>query len=229
MGRVREHNEDCLYVDRWIAQASGSHMARHYSIGANSLTLAVIDGMGGYAGGSLASVTVALSLAAGESADLADRVSATNRAVVERGKQTIGHNEMGATVAGVVFAGGVATVFNVGDSRVYRYVSGFLGQLSVDDLVPDPTGVRKGLVSQSLGGPIERAIDPHELSVPLEDGQVFLLCSDGLHDCVENAGIAPLLELQPPEAAAALVQAALDAGAPDNVSVIVARVSGASE
>jgi serine/threonine protein phosphatase PrpC len=60
---------------------------------------------------------------------------------------------MGATIAGVILHGGEATIFNVGNSRVYRSADGFIGQLSIDDLVPDSAGVRKGLISRRSGDP----------------------------------------------------------------------------
>jgi protein phosphatase len=55
---------------------------------------------------------------------------------------------------------------------------------------------------------------------------VFLFCSDGLHDCVAADDITAIVTLGPDAAAVRLIQAALDAGGPDNVSVIVARVDG---
>jgi len=224
VGQVRENNEDCLYVDRWVAQTSGSFLESAFGLGEEPLALAVVDGMGGYTGGAVASITAALALGSQPLEDLGEALSELSRQVADHGRSMAGHGAMGATIAGVVLTAGEARIFNVGDSRVFRLVDGYLGQVSVDDLVPDPTGVRKGFVSQSLGGPTERRLDPHEMAVPIEPGAVFLLCSDGLHDCVGRDEIASALEREPSAAVTELVTLALDAGAPDNVSVIVARV-----
>jgi PPM family protein phosphatase len=62
----------------------------------------------------------------------------------------------------------------------------------------------------------------------LADGDTLLVCSDGLHGCVEDAQISATLSAEPPSRACdRLVQLALAAGAPDNVSCLVARVNGA--
>lgn len=224
VGGVRTVNEDCLFVDNWIAQASGTSLEITFDLQQRPVTLAVIDGMGGYVGGAIASTTAALGLGTQDLGDLPVAMGQISRDVLDRGHAMAGHADMGATLAGVRFQGAQVRIFNVGDSRVYRAIDGYLGQVSVDDLVPDPSGVRKGLISQSLGGPIERAVDPHELTEPIEPGTAYLLCSDGLHDCIKHDQIAAALDLEPRAACADLVRQALAAGAPDNVSVIVAKV-----
>lgn len=225
VGDVRTVNEDCLFVDSWIAQASGTALEISFDLRQRPITLAVIDGMGGYVGGAVASCTAALALGTQDLSDIPVAMGQISRDVLDRGRAMAGHADMGATVAGIRFEDAQVRIFNVGDSRVYRSIDGYLGQVSVDDLVPDPSGVRKGLISQSLGGPIERAVDPHEMTEPIEPGTTYLLCSDGLHDCVEHEQIAAALALEPQAACAELVRQALANGAPDNVSVIVAKVT----
>jgi PPM family protein phosphatase len=226
VGRVRAHNEDCLYVNGWIAQASGSELSSSYPLDGSPVTLAVIDGMGGHVGGALASATAGLALADERLDDLAIALENVSRAVMKRGQEVSGHADMGATIAGLVLDADEIVAFNLGDSRIYRYAAGYLSEVSVDDLAPDPSGMRKGLISQALGkGTSQHTIDPHTLRITLKEGGTFLLCSDGLHDCVAAEAIGANLELPPDVAAPALIKAALDAGAPDNVSVVVARVS----
>lgn len=227
-GKGRTDNEDCLYVDGWLAQAPDSRLHRTFETSGRQLILAVIDGMGGHTGGAVASVTAGLALTALRSDDLAGSLGVASRAVLDRGQLMPAYADMGATVAGVLIRDDTVVVFNAGDSRVYRMIGGFLGQLSIDDLVPDPTGTRKGLISQALGGATARALDPHEAAYPLESGTALLLCSDGLHDYVERPVIAEALGLPAEQAVSALIDATLAANAPDNVSVIVAKVNDGS-
>jgi serine/threonine protein phosphatase PrpC len=224
-GRVREVNEDCVYVDGWISQGPNVWLSTTLSLGESGTTVAVIDGMGGHAGGALASATAGLALASqSPDAEIGITLMAVSDAVSARGREIRGLADMGATIAGLTFRTGTVRIFNLGDSRVYRFVNGFLGQQTVDDLLPDPTGRRKGLIGQSLGGQTSSAVDPHALDLQLEDQMCFLVCSDGLHDFVSSEDMAACLRLPPADAVPALLVAALDAGAPDNVSVIVARV-----
>jgi serine/threonine protein phosphatase PrpC len=127
---------------------------------------------------------------------------------------------MGTTVAGLHIGDGSAVAFNVGDSRVYRLTAGRLAQISVDDRSPG------GELTGSLGGALRFAdVDPHVVKLPLEAGDVWLLCSDGLSDLVEPEEIAAALDGGTGAAAAQLLELALTAGGHDNVSVIVARVA----
>lgn len=121
---------------------------------------------------------------------------------------------MGTTVAGVVFSGREALVFNVGDSRAYSIQPGGLVQLSRDDTL---FGRRVGsrmhshALTQSLGGTTKpQSLQPHIKRMPLEENEALLLCSDGLTDLLEEDEIIGILIRHPGNPAEQLIAAALD-------------------
>jgi len=233
LGVVRAENQDCLLCHGWITGDSGAQYVEEVDLVPRvpAVGYAVVDGMGGHAGGAEAAATAAIMLARilPRAVDEAATTEALERAsrMVSRVGIGLGMPDMGAAVAGIVIDHASTRIFNVGDCRVYREVGGYLGQVSVDDRVRHPVYPQRTYVSQSLGGRDERTLDPHYLELPHQDGPVtYLVCSDGLHDAVDPDGIrTSLTEANSPSAAvAALIARALEAGAPDNVSVIVLMV-----
>jgi PPM family protein phosphatase len=156
-----------------------------------------------------------------------------NRQVWRRSEEAIEYLGMGTTITAVLFDNGSAAIVNIGDSRVYLWRAATLEQLSVDDTVggPGPTGafsmemVRQPMLRSVLtraAGSQENA-DVHLKECKLEAGDVLLLSSDGLHGIVPDDRIGSILAAAESvnAAAAALIAAARDAGAPDNVSAVV--------
>src|SRR5580704_3655251 len=206
----------------------------------------VADGMGAHAAGELAS-----KLAAGGIPHtyhkLLDQVppEALRQAIIEsnahihgRGEANAEFHGMGTTTSVLVLLPQGAIVAHVGDSRVYRFRRGRLEQLTFDhSLVWEmmatgrlPAGdvanfIPKNIITRSLGPHPEVKVDlegPH----PIEQGDVFLLCSDGLSGQVKDEQIAAVLgSMSPTEAARALVDLANLHGGPDNVTVVVVRVA----
>jgi len=226
-GLVRSNNEDALFV--------GSRL------------LVVADGMGGLPAGELASEILIGALAAvDEKPDtgepLQDLIAAL-RTANERIEAAVADDDardgMGTTVTALLMAGDRVAALNVGDSRCYLVRAGELTQLTRDDtyvqalvdqgvLTPDDARrhPQRALVTQAVqGGPFR----PAGRMIPVEVGDRFLLCSDGLSDYVEDAVIADTLRGNPDRktCAAELVNRTLEAGAPDNVTVIVADVDEA--
>jgi len=224
-GLVREANEDAVGIDGWVltGQEAGP-LSLVLAPRPEGVTVAVADGMGGHRGGAEASRhALAVLLAMG--ADLREALWAAAEALRARSGEDPALRGMGTTVVGLrVLPDGNATVFNVGDSRAYRLVEGYLGQLSIDDRPAPATPENRGVVTQSLGGDRVVALDPHLHEVRLVPGDRLLLCSDGLHDMVPDDAIAECLRLPALEAAAALLTAALEAGGQDNVSLAVVDV-----
>lgn len=205
---------------------------------------AVADGMGGHAAGQMAAAITLehLSVLVGRSdldrADVLDAIAEANAAILREGAANQAVSGMGTTVSGVCLAsiGGSPhwLIFNVGDSRVYRFSDGALSQVTVDhseveELVAAGQITReqarvhplRNVVTRSLGTDPAPACDLWVL--PAEDGDRFLVCSDGLTGELEVADIAATLAEQgnPQQAADELVAKALASGARDNVSVIV--------
>ena len=204
--------------------------------------------MGGHAAGDVASDMVIEALRQLASADvlstreLTQVIQSANDQIVARGFQQAPTIGMGTTVTGVALVSGDETplwaVFNVGDSRVYRFSDGRLTQVTVDHsevqelidagrLTPDQarTDPRRNIVTRALGTVPAPPVDLW--IVPPEPGDRFLVCSDGLTEELTDPQIEKILAevATPREAAAALVEEALRAGGRDNVTVVVVAAS----
>ncbi len=208
----------------------------------------VADGMGGHAAGDIASRLAVESLRELDAADLTPaRVNAAvaraNAVVVGHGRQHPQARGLGTTVTGLaeVRVGGVAhwAVFNVGDSRVYRYADGRLQRTTVDHSEVEEL-VARGLIAddEARDHPARHVITRSVGMIPAPrvdvwvlpqiPGERFLLCSDGLSSELTDDEIADLLagHTDPREAASALVEAVLATPARDNVTVVVVDVLG---
>jgi protein phosphatase len=228
-GRQRSNNQD-------------SYGEGHAPSGARWIMVA--DGMGGHAGGAVASrvavETVSSVVASSQDTpDVALRsaLEAANRVVHDEAQANAQLAGMGTTGVAVLFsADGMAFVANVGDSRAYRMRGGALEQITLDhSLVAElqRRGVlteeealvhpRRNEVLRSLGVEPEVIVDLHELD--LAPGDLFLLCSDGLSGVVRDAEIADVMHREAPaQAVRTLVDFANSRGGPDNVTVQIARI-----
>ena len=160
-------------------------------------------------------------------------VRLANRQVWRRAEESLECSGMGTTIAVVLVSGSTATIANAGDSRIYRFRNGELAQLSVDDTMAgamlkqnlvSPELIRKhplrNMLTQAAGQKEE--LDVHLVEEELSAGDILLLTSDGLHGVVEDKAIAEILGsgISVQAMAETLLKAALDAGAPDNVSIV---------
>jgi protein phosphatase len=227
VGRVRSLNEDSLLAVPGL--------------------FVVADGMGGHAAGEVASQLAVAEFArlaergpvAAE--DLIDTVLRTNDHILAAGSEHGEQFGMGTTLTGIGVVGGEhgeqLAVFNVGDSRVYRFAGGQLSQLTVDhsavqelvdagQLTAQAARVhpRRNVVTRSLGSNPGPAPDVWLLRPTV--GDRFLVCSDGLTGELEDAEIARLLAASddPQATAEELVRCANAAGGHDNVTTVVMDV-----
>ena len=202
VGHVRSRNEDALLArpERGV--------------------LAVADGLGGHPAGDVASLTAltsvdesGLTVDASED-DLRATAAAAHQAVLDAAAAEPGRTGMGTTLVLATVSDHSATVLHVGDSRAYQLSSdGGLSALTEDH------GMH-GYLTQALG--LDRAVAPDVTRVDCPPGSRLLLCSDGLTNMVDDADLAGLLGRgSAQEACDALVEAALDAGGIDNVTVVV--------
>ena len=138
-GRVRSENQDTALVPGFCSTGlTGSPVTFHGPPDGAAAVYAVIDGMGGHSGGRTASQSAAFYLAdcaarAAEELDVTAMLNGVNRLLyeqMERDQRLLG---MGATIAGVAFGPRQATVFNVGDARVYSCGDGYTMLLTTDD------------------------------------------------------------------------------------------------
>lgn len=227
VGAVRERNEDAVLAVPPL--------------------FAVADGMGGHAAGDVASrlALTRLSTACGRPGvrpeDLLAAIDAANDAIMAFAEQHLEALGMGTTLSGICL-GDVAgsahwLVFNVGDSRVYRLANGVLAQVTTDHsevqelltegrITAEEARVHplRNVVTRSLG--TRPAPVPDVWVLPMQPGETFLVCSDGLPLEVSDEEIAGVLGrgLAPQQAADALVAMAVQAGGRDNVSAVVVAV-----
>ena len=226
VGRVRDHNEDSLL------DAPG--------------VWAVADGLGGHAAGEVASriaVEVLGTLTDREVAgpdEVTAAVAEANERILAAQDDHPGRRGMGTTVTGLALTSGEEprwVVFNVGDSRVYRVGTGGLEQLTrdhsevrelVDAGLLDPADVAthpmRHVITRSLGATPD--VVPDTWVRPVEPGEWFVLCSDGVTNELADDELARVVRAaaEPGEAARALVDAAVRAGGHDNATVVVVAV-----
>ncbi len=226
VGRVRQHNEDAML--------------------ASPPLFAVADGMGGHAGGEIAStltVETLAALAAHENltrTDVLDAVRAADATIArEATDETTG---MGTTLCGLAVTSSSGAdrlvVFNVGDSRAYRLRTGTLVQLTQDHSVVQELIDRgeisteeaerhpdRNVITRSLGAGHLLDIDWWTLEPAV--GDRYLLASDGLTKELEAPLIARILTdaVTPDEGARLLVDEALASGGRDNITVVVVEVT----
>lgn len=224
-GRVRDHNEDAVWPE-------GSGTAD------GSLIVAVADGMGGAAGGEVAS-GVGLRTALGVGGNPMIRVQAANLAILDTAREQPRLTGMGTTMTLARLADGRYEIAHVGDSRAYLLRAGKLTQLTRDhsfvaDMVAEGRLTPEEAERHPYRSVLTRVvgIDPDlvvdRVTGELEAGDVLLLCSDGLSGMVPDAEVAAFLQAAPDPKGAAdrLTAAANEAGGVDNVSVVVVKVSG---
>jgi serine/threonine protein phosphatase PrpC len=223
-GVVRSGNEDSALIPGFCSTGLSAEPMTFRS-GANPALYAVIDGMGGHAGGRQASRSVAFYLAEHPASDVASLLDGANRMLYDEMKRNPELTGMGATIAGVALTDAQVTAFNVGDARAYQYADGYLMLLTTDDR-SSPTSHS---VTQSLGGADRlTAITPHLVALePLRSHDRLLICSDGLTEVVAFDEIsAAISEPDPARSASLLLQKALEGGAPDNVTFILIESQG---
>lgn len=227
-GLRRQRNEDYHGLnDSVVSLGDGEVTEVSRSLGAPVIAV-IADGLGGHPCGDVASlVAVDAFLADGPttSASMAGAVHAANRAVVAAMPQPGGARGMGTTIAAIVITSDEVVVVNVGDSPVFTFNGRRLVKISTDD-VPDGEE-QSGFVTQTVGGGyVQLPLDPHVTTVSVDGHVRVLLCTDGLSNFVSEASITAALRQERPRIAAdALIAMALAAGAPDNVTVIIADVS----
>lgn len=132
---------------------------------------------------------------------------------------------MGTTAAMLVFAKKEIVLCNIGDSKIFRFCDGMLEQISKDHVAVSAFGVKPPL-SQNLGiPPNELIIEPYFAKGVYNDGNVYLICSDGLTDMVSFTEITEVLVSEPIEKAATLLlDKALANGGKDNITIILCEI-----
>ena len=223
-GRKRRHNEDAYVCEPPL--------------------FAIADGMGGARAGEVASSLAAAAVQAGEAnGDGKDRVAAliqaANRSVYERSSQDAEVAGMGTTMTVALVEDAGVTFGHVGDSRAYVLRDGSLeqltddhslvaelvrgGKLSAEEAEHHP---QRSVITRALG--TDPDVDVDTFTVDPREGDVFVLCSDGLTDMVGDDEIGEVLSAQRERldvAAEELVRRANKAGGQDNITVIAFEIT----
>ena len=229
IGRVRASNQDSGYA--------GTHL------------FLVADGMGGHAGGDVASslATQAVTAVADErfeSIEIAQQrlVESVKNCAAELIEAVREHPDlagMGTTVSALLRHNRQVVIAHIGDSRVYRLRGGVLEQITTDHtfvqklvetgrITPEEALVhpRRNVLMRVLGD-VAGSVDVDTAVLDTEPGDRWMLCSDGLCGYVTENAIANVLKSEPDasKAASKLINLALERGAPDNVTVVIAGVN----
>ncbi len=235
VGRKRSNNQDSAAV---IAATSPAEYRNH------GWMLVVADGMGAHLGGEEASRIAATRVPELYSeygpqrsppVVLRKSMQQANREIHRQGERDPAYRGMGTTCSVLVLLPRGALIGHVGDSRIYRIRNGQIQQLSRDHSLAweiaaaagpnndeGSAAVPKNIITRSMGPHDDVEVDL-EGPFPIELGDQFVLCSDGLSGSLRDEEIALFTaELPAEEATAALVGLALIRGAPDNTTVLVA-------
>jgi protein phosphatase len=226
-GKVRQNNEDALLVGD----------------GDDETLFVVADGVGGFEAGEVASsIAVDVLRNLGPDDPFEGAIEEANRRILAAGRGDDRLSGMSTTVVAARFGGTrrepLVEIAHVGDSRAYLFRGGELRPVTEDhslvaelvrsgDLTRDQAfeHPQKNLITRALGTEVGIEVDTTVL--PVEVGDRFVLCSDGLTDMVREEGMEKILARHPedPEAAAReLLSVALDAGGNDNITVVVVDV-----
>jgi PPM family protein phosphatase len=223
VGRQRHTNEDRFYESAPV--------------------FAVADGMGGARSGEVASQIAVDEFSQQDVADgspedrLAAIAHAANRKIYELAQSDESHAGMGTTLTAAMVGDNEISLGHVGDSRAYRFREDKLerltqdhslveelmrmGRLSPEDAEVDP---RRSIITRALGP--EPTVDVETCTYPAKDGDVYLLCSDGLTGMVSEERVAEILRARSSleQAASELVKAANANGGKDNITVVLFKL-----
>jgi len=238
-GLARENNEDSIALDE-------------------PTRLGILaDGMGGYNAGEIASgmATTFIKSELGRWLAQAGRTANTrevrrameicvdnaNRSIFNAANSNPQYSGMGTTLVLGVFQDGKLMLGHIGDSRCYRLRAGSLAQITKDHsllqeqmdaglITPEQaaTSTNKNLVTRALG--VEDAVLLEVNEHRVEPGDIYLMCSDGLSDMVDDQGIAGILvqDASLEQKAVRLIDAANANGGRDNISVLLAQAGEGS-
>jgi len=227
VGKVRSNNQDSGYAGRRL--------------------FLVADGMGGHAGGDVASAIATQRIAEADAdypsapaaaAALEDALASANRRLTETVRDHSELTGMGTTVSALLVRDDGVVISHIGDSRVYLLRSGELSQITTDHtfvqrlvdagrITAEEAMVhpRRSVLMRVLGD-VESSPEVDTMMLDTRPGDRWMLCSDGLSGVVAFEDILEMMsaDVGAKQVADRLVKASLDGGAPDNVTVVVVDI-----
>jgi len=232
-GCVRQNNEDRLLVQSFIFSNTG------YSLEFTTDTLAlfaVADGMGGQNAGEVAAEMTLESLSdfvtelSKNPIDLDVKsafsawVKQIHNTLLRIGQQDAEKKGMGTTLTGLLFLNNKFYWFNAGDSRLYRFRNCILKQISTDHSLAQAIGNKdlpSNIIVNSIGGGQNTFIDVEDITDFILDNDLYILCSDGITDMIDDNTIEKHLS---PLQLQNMVEAAKQMGGKDNISVMTVEI-----
>ncbi len=239
-GMQRPHNEDSAITDPAIGLAVVADGMGGYRAGEVASAIAaktILNTMRGELQAAHNDPRNTSASLSAESALVRDSILDANRHIFRTATEVPQYKGMGTTVVVVLFYNNIVTVAHVGDSRVYRLRNGNLAQITTDHSLAQElinqglftaeeaeTNTPKNWVTRALGVDEKVEVDIQEQVA--ESGDVYLLCSDGLNDMINDEEIRLTLNQYSCDlsgAAHELVRLANEGGGKDNISVVLAR------
>lgn len=236
VGCVRSNNEDMvLAYDKFVR--SEAYQTEFMTENSDRFVIALADGMGGHQAGEVASADTLANLQffindlpkGLSSSEFNEMIvvwlDSVNKMISSKGLVDPSLSEMGTTLVGVTYYNGKYYWMNCGDSRLYRLRNGHLTQISEDHSLNNAQGIKKhsNVITNCIGAGCKSSfIDFYEFTDDFLQGDVYMICSDGLNDMVKDADIESLLAKG--ASANLLCEAAIEAGGYDNVSACVFTV-----
>jgi protein phosphatase len=239
-GRVREHNEDTIASDLdagllVLADGMGGYNAGEVASGIAVKTISNLV-REGLAREDLASIDRSTGLTR-PSIVLRDAITRANKIIYQTARSQAECEGMGTTVVAALFYDNRVSIAHVGDSRLYRQRGSEISQVTMDhsllqelvdrgfySLEEAQRAANKNYVTRALG--VEPQVEVEVQEHPVDKGDIFILCSDGLSDMVEDEDIRLTISTfgaNLDTVAMQLIQLANENGGRDNVSVVLAQ------
>ena len=234
VGRKRKNNEDAYIINNVEIYRNRKRKVIHI--------LAVADGMGGHEAGEIASKIAV------------EKLSASPMVFIQEGEKGLGglirfinrkvHDEstrrgekMGTTLVGAVIEEYKATIFNVGDSRAYLFRQNSLSRITRDhsiiqekidsgEITEEEARIDKDRHKITMAIGLKNDVNPDFYRLELNEGDIILLCTDGLHDMLNDHQIEEIIKKYEKlsDIAGELVKKANESGGNDNITIVVARI-----
>ncbi len=235
VGKKRKNNEDAYLIERVDIFENGQRRLFY--------VLAVADGMGGHAAGEVASGMVVERFTAAPLTYLAGKLNGVDKIIefvnrkVHQRSQEMG-KKMGTTLVAAIIEGHRGYVFNVGDSRAYLFRNDVLKRLTKDHSVVQEmldkkliteeeamTHPKRNVITMAVG--TKDNVNPDMYPVDFMEGDILLMCTDGVHDLLTDEEIADIIRKNRDNLARigkGIVNAANDKGGKDNITVVLAEL-----
>ncbi len=241
VGLVRGRNEDMILVDTDLIRDGKNSYLFEAGENQDSFVMAVSDGMGGHNAGDFASEYILTEFAKRfhQMEDVLDEqqlqdymtltISNIHNELNQMGKEDPEKRNMGATIIIFLYYHEKFYFALAGDSRLYRFRRGILKQISRDHTLAEMNNLDRSashVLLNAVGGGEEVYLDFFDITDNVMPDDIFLLCSDGLTDMAADEKIEETIDSLDEFDTESLVKLAHKGGGKDNVSVILARITG---